>query len=62
MSKILMDEAVARQVLDALELHKSTVLRWVTPVDKAITALRSAIEQHKVVEPVAWMYEYDGIS
>lgn len=57
--KILIEESVLRQALEALEPHKSTVLRWITPVDSAITALRAAIEAAEKQEPVAWMGEYN---
>lgn len=35
---------VMQQALDALEPHKSTVLRWYTPVDAAIAALKEALK------------------
>lgn len=57
MGKILIDEDVVQQALDALEPHKSTVLRQVTPIDLSITALRAAIERKDKVEPMAWLYE-----
>lgn len=57
--KILIEESVLRQALEALEPHKSTVLRWITPVDSAITALRAAIKATEKYKPVAWMGEYN---
>jgi hypothetical protein len=33
-------DALLRQALDALLPHKSTVLRWYTPVDAAIDAIK----------------------
>ena len=46
-----------KQLMDALEPHKSTVLRWVTEEDAALSLLQSL--QPITQEPVAWMTD-DG--
>lgn len=48
-----------KQALEALEPYKSTVLRWVTPVDKAITALHAAIEAAEKQEPFGVWHQGD---
>lgn len=61
--KILIEESVLRQAMDALSktmpVFKGTCA-WHTDVDKAITALRTALDAAEKCEPVAWMMQYKG--
>ena len=51
--KILIEESVLRQALEAMDLLRY----WnkTEPADKAITTLRTALDAAEKVEPVCWM-------
>ena len=38
-------DALLKQALEALEPHKSTVLRWYTPTDAAIDAIKEHLNE-----------------
>jgi hypothetical protein len=53
--------AAAQQALEALENVRSYDKQDLYRLDEDITALRTAIEQAEKQEPVAWMYEVNGM-